>query len=319
MDVDIIVNSAHPTPIVGGGVDAAIHLASGPKLISARRVIGDIETGHAKKTDAYDLNAKYVIHTVGPVWKDGDHNEEALLNQCYQNSLKLADELGCNSIAFPLISAGVFGYPIAEAIQVASKTIQDFLVDHEISIYLVVYEHEAFRISKLFNEDVEAYIDTLDIGSFSEEIERKRRYQRHSEGIFYSNLVHPEPSLKKGLKDQINDLELTFSEKLLSLIDESGKTDPEVYKKANIDRKLFNKIKNNPDYQPSKATCVALAIALEMNMKDTLDLIGRAGFAFSRANKFDIIIAYCINRRIYNVYDINEALYDNKQPLLGSL
>jgi len=321
MKVDVIVNSAHPTPEIGGGVDAAIHNAAGPMLLSARKTIGVINTGRAYKTDAYNLNAKYVIHTVGPVWQDGDHNEGILLRDCYWNSLMLAEELKCNSIAFPLISAGVFGYPIAEAIQVASRTIQEFLEDHEMSVYLVVYEHEPFRISKIFSYNVLAYVTTADINNiyherYSGDVERKRavRLNLHTDALYA-----PEESIKKKLIKRIQNPEATFTETLFHLIDERNLKDVEVYKKANIDKRLFSKIRSNLKYQPSKTTAIALAIALELNLDETLDLIGRAGFTLSRSNAFDIIIVYFISEGIYNIYDVNEALFDYNQPLLGSL
>ena len=141
MNVDVIVNSANPEPLIGGGVDFAIHEAGGKELVQARIDLGDIATSEVKYTKGYNLPSKYVFHTVGPVYKDGHSKEREELYACYRNSLELALELDCESIAFPLISAGVFGYPKDQALSVATQAAEDFLRNHEMMIYLVLFNH----------------------------------------------------------------------------------------------------------------------------------------------------------------------------------
>ncbi|WP_028128761.1 macro domain-containing protein [Selenomonas sp. AE3005] len=330
MQVDAIVNTANPKPIVGGGVDRAIHKAAGAELLAARKKIGAINTGMAVITPAYGLHAKFVIHTVGPVWQDGKHGERELLASCYANSLQLAADNECASIAFPLISAGIFGCPAEIAIAVATQAIRDFLLDHEIDVYLVVFDHKAFKISSSLFEDVQSYLDTRYVEELLEEEYRDDYRDRHRftevptclgdetcAGEVSDIPKFLKPQKKRSLEDLLAEVDDTFSEALLRLIDAKGKTDPEVYKRANVDRKLFSKIRNNPAYKPSKATALAFAVALELNLDETKDFIGRAGYALSRSSKADIIIEYFIQRKEYDIFTINETLFAFQQPLLG--
>ena len=336
MQVDAIVNTANPRPIVGGGVDRAIHKAAGAELLAARNKIGDIATGKAFITPAYDLPADYVIHTVGPVWQDGRHGERELLTECYTNSLRLAMENQCSSIAFPLISAGVFGCPAEIAIATATQAIRDFLVQHDIEVYLVVFDRKSFRISNSLFDDVQNYLAEMYVEELLDEEYRgddrdRRRMALQAPAYLGDEAPASEKSIsapvgaaatssfgkKRSLEDLLSEIDDTFSEALLRLIDAKGKTDPEVYKRANIDRKLFSKIRNNPAYQPSKTTALAFAVALELNLDETRDFIGRAGYAISHSNKLDIIVEYFIDRAEYDIFTINETLFAFGQPLLG--
>ena len=329
MQADAIVNTANPRPIVGGGVDRAIHQAAGAELLAARKEIGDIATGEAVITPAFKLSADYVIHTIGPVWQDGEHGERELLASCYIKSLQLAAAHKCQTIAFPLISAGVFGCPAEIALAMATQAIRDFLKEHDLMVYLVVFDRRSFRISSSLFEDVQSYLDENYVDErLAEEYRGDFRRRAREAQIFTDSksgipeedaapLEHCERAMSRSLSDLLDEIDDTFSEALLRLIDAKGKTDPEVYKKANIDRKLFSKIRNNPQYQPSKTTALAFAIALELNLDETRDFIGRAGFAISHSSKLDIIVEYFIKRGEYDIFLINDTLFSFNQPLLG--
>ena len=327
MQVDAIVNTANPRPIVGGGVDRAIHKVAGTELLDARKKIGDIATGKAAITSAFNLHARFVIHTVGPVWQDGEHGEREQLSNCYDNSLQLAAENGCGSIAFPLISAGVFGCPSEVAIAVATQAIREFLTDHDMDVYLVVFDHKAFKISSSLFDDVKSFIDERYIEELLDEEyrgdyrDRRRNFetagQPPAEDAYIDIPMWMSKPKERSLEDLLNEVDDTFSEALLRLIDAKGKTDPEVYKKANVDRKLFSKIRNNPAYKPSKSTALAFAVALELNLDETKDFIGRAGYALSHSSKTDIIVEYFIQRSEFDIITINETLFAFEQPLLG--
>ena len=280
-------------------------------------------------TRGYNLPAHYVIHTVGPVWRGGDQGEEEQLRACYSNALEIARAQNMESLAFPLISTGVFGYPKDLALKIAISVIGDFLMQHELVIYLVVYDHGAFALSeKLFNT-VKAYIDDHYIEENFESIRMESHYQKSV--AYESEMPYPKsiideatqkPSksssaVQRRLKNMLKELEETFSEHLLRLIDIKGKSDVEVYKKANIDRKLFSKIRGDKDYKPSKSTALAFAIAIELNLDETKDLLKKAGFALSNSSKFDLIITYFITESTYNIFEINETLFAFEQPLLG--
>lgn len=329
LKVDGIVNAANETLLGGGGVDGAIHKAAGPELLEACKKLGGCKTGEAKLTRGYNLPARYVIHTVGPVWRGGDQGEEEQLRACYTNALEIAHAKNMESLAFPLISTGIFGYPKDLALKIAISVIGDFLMQHELVIYLVVYDHGAFALSeKLFNT-VKAYIDDHYVEENFESIRMESHYQKsvayESEMPYPKSIIDeathkpskPSSAVQRRLKNMLKELEETFSEHLLRLIDIKGKSDVEVYKKANIDRKLFSKIRGDKDYKPSKSTALAFAIALELNLDETKDLLKKAGFALSNSSKFDLIITYFITENTYNIFEINETLFAFEQPLLG--
>ena len=331
MRVDAIVNTANPRPMVGPGVDSAIHAVAGPGLLIARQEIGSIACGNAAITPAFDLDAKYVIHTVGPVWDGGSYGEESLLRNCYDNSLKLALEHNCQSIAFPLISTGNYGFPKDKALQIAISAFSAFLLEHEMQIYLVVFGHKAFKLSEQLFQGVASYIDENYVDSYekavygvAENIRRNRIRRRRDMEICESAVLReslpctPMAAPKAAsLEDMLKQADAGFTETLLKLIDQTGKKDSEIYKKALLTKQHFSKIRNNPNYKPTKPTAVALALALELDLDAAKDLIGRAGYALSNSNKFDLIIRYFIEQGNYNVAEINLALYEFDQPLLG--
>ena len=317
MKVDAIVNAANETLLGGGGVDGCIHRAAGPELLQECRTLGGCRTGEAKITGAYRLPCKYVIHTVGPVWDGGKYGEREKLASCYRTSLALAKEHGCETVAFPLISSGVFGYPKDQALRVAVDTISEFLAENDMTVYIVIFDRTAYQIGNKLFADIAAYIDDHYVDAHTD----SRRERMRRMGVVESRMLtayEDAPMAASGLDEALTHLDAGFSETLLKLIDRSGKKDAEVYKKANVDRKLFSKIRNNPDYKPSKPTAVAFAIAPELSLPETRDLIARAGYALSPSSKFDVIIEYFIMQRDYDIFKINEALFAFDQSLLGA-
>jgi len=352
MQVDAIVNAANNSLLGGGGVDGCIHRAAGPELLAECRTLNGCETGKAKVTGGYHLPAKYVIHTVGPVWRGGMYGEELLLRSCYRESLALAQECGCATVAFPLISAGVYGYPKDKALKVAMDEIDKFLLNHDMQVYMVIFDKRSFSISQELLEDIEQFIDDRYVDLHVNPcIERSRRLQtemlwekkdrsikapvRKSEcpskresfvtlecedfGIEESEFIFEKQADKKhiSLDSMLNAIDESFSQMLLRKIDESGMTDAQCYKKANIDRKLFSKIKNDIYYKPSKTTVIAFALALELSLEETREMLMKAGYALSHSNKFDIIIEYFILKGNYSILEINEVLFNFDQILLG--
>ena len=344
MQVDAVVNTANPNPVIGSGVDSGIHKKAGHELLAARQKIGCIDFGDAVMTPGFGLDAKYVIHTVGPIWVDGNHGEEQILSSCYRKSLALAKEQECESIAFPLIATGNYGFPKPLALQIAVREISSFLLENEMQIYLVVFGKEAFALSEKLFKSVSSYIDenyirskTLDEygpeNTYAARLERRRIRERQKQNNRIHEDMYPSQALEECLAmpamapapmdaddwgQLLKDLDAGFSETLLKLIDRTGKKDSEIYKKANVDRKLFSKIRNNMDYKPSKTTALAFAFALELDIDETKDFIGRAGFALSHSSKFDVIVEYFLVNRNYNVFELNEVLFAFDQPLIGA-
>ena len=332
MEVDAIVNAANNTLLGGGGVDGAIHRAAGPKLLEECRTLNGCETGRAKITKGYNLPAKYVIHTVGPVWHGGGEGERRLLASCYRESLALAKEYGCESVAFPLISSGVYGYPKAEAMQVAVDEISRFLMENDMTVYIVVFTRDAVELGgKLFKE-VTAYIDDVYVADHYDPYREAQRGERfpavtgnglfrraHREDTARNETIFAEAGMampEANLEDMLSQIDEGFSQMLLRKIDEKGMRDADCYKRANVDRRLFNKIKNNPAYRPSKQTALAFAIALELPMQEAKELLMKAGYALSHSNKEDIVVEYCIMTGNYNLIEINQVLFRlDLQPL----
>ena len=366
---DAIVNTASPKAAIGAGVDSAVYKAAGAdKLLAERVKIGELRPGEAAVTPAFGLDAKYIIHTVGPAWQGGEHGETEIVAMCYKNSLEKARELGCVSVAFPLISAGTYGFPKDVALKTAVSEISGFLFSNEMTVYLVVYNREVFEVSGKAFSDIKSYIEETDVVKTLRSREMMQRRLEAIEAFGSEQLLDlpfrsepprsagPEPSAAQhegsrlssapafpparasrgkrpvfrnadeeapesrsgGIDDAIKTREETFQQYLFRIIDRKGLTDPEVYKKANIDRKHFSKIRSNPDYNPKKKTVMALAIALELNLDETKDLLLKAGMALSRSSIFDIIMEYCIENGIRDVYDINCILFKYGQPTLGA-
>ena len=318
MAVDAIVNAAKESLLGGGGVDGCIHRAAGPELLQECRTLGGCKTGDAKITKAYRLPCQYVIHTVGPVWNGGSHGERELLVSCYRTSLALAKEHGCETVAFPLISSGIFGYPRDQALRVAVDAISEFLAENDMTVYLVIFSRAAYAIGNKLFADIAAYIDDHYVDAHTDSQRERLRRMSALESRTLSADAAAAPMAAGGLDVALAHLDAGFSETLLKLIDRSGKKYSEIYKKANVDRKLFSKIRNNSDYKPSKPTAVAFAIALELSLPETRDLIARAGYALSPSSKFDVIIEYFIMQRDYDIFKINEALFAFDQSLLGA-
>ena len=319
MKVDAIVNAANESLLGGGGVDGAIHRAAGPELLAECRTLGGCKTGQAKITKGYRLLAKFVIHTVGPVWRGGDYGERELLSSAYRSSLEVALAHGCETVAFPLISSGVYGYPKDQALKVAVDTIGDFLLSHDMTVYLVIFDRAAYTIGGKLFADIAAYIDDryVDAHTDSREIQRRRMAMASMPMEESECMPAPCAMASSGLDEALSKLDESFSQMLLRKIDECGMTDAQCYKKANIDRKLFSKIRSDVHYKPSKPTAMAFAVALELPLEEAREMLEKAGFAFSHASKFDIIVEYFIVHQNYNIFEINEALFAFDQSLLG--
>ena len=318
---DAIVNAANNSLLGGGGVDGAIHRVAGPGLLEECKTLHSCETGHAKITGGYNLPAKYVIHTVGPVWRGGSEGEKEFLESCYWESLKLAKEHECESVAFPLISSGVYGYPKDQALKVAIDVISSFLLENDMLVYIVIFDKAAYQIGEKLFTDIKQYIDDHYVELHTDTIYERIRRQQCSQLLEIDKCMSPQATMcapKLSLDEKLHQIDESFSQMLLRKIDEKGMTDAECYKKANIDRKLFSKIRSNIHYSPSKTTAIAFAIALELNLDETKDMLMKAGFALSHSNKFDLIIEYFIQSGNYNIFEINEALFMFEQNLLGT-
>ena len=361
---DAIVNTANPKPKFSSGTDSAVYAAAGAdKLLEERKKIGRIEEGEVAVTPAFDLDAKYIFHTVGPIWKGGNYGEAETVKRCYTNCLNKALELELESIAFPLLATGNYGFPKSDALLLATSVFSNFLAENEMDITLVVFDNESFELSgKIFDginqfindnyveEKInEEYFVCDEAASEPDENAGGRRSRKHGIGLFtgrgkrmaestgmsapLSAEAAPEYKMagsemlrnnmaalpvKRSLEDVVKNVSETWSESLLRLITERGYTDTEVYKRANVDRKLFSKIRSNKDYQPKKNTAVAFALALRLNLDETKDFLRRAGYAFSPSSKFDLIIEYSIENGVYDLMLINSALFDHDQPQLGA-
>ena len=357
---DAIVNTANPEPRWGRGTDGAVYQAAGAEqLLAARQKIGRIAPGECAATPAFALPARTIIHTVGPAWEGGSHGEFAVLRSCYRESLRLADQLGCRSIAFPLIATGTYGFPKDKALEIASETIRDYLKTSDLDVTLVVFNREAYQLAEGLSSRVEAYIDERYAAAKAAEeynsraermmadLQAQRRLEQLSETwkaqkAFSSppppsySMPHPSaakpaasapgagtsaahPKAKKpSLDEVVKNLGESFRERLFRMIDERGMSDPEVYKRANLDKKVFSKIRCNEDYMPKKKTVLALAIGLRLNLDDCRDLLASAGYSLMNSSVFDLIVSFCIENEIYDIFEVNQLLFQYGQPYLGA-
>lgn len=345
MQVDAVVNPANPELRMGRGTSWAIYSAAGEeKLTAACQQIGSCEVGSSVLTKGFALPAKFIIHSVCPPWSGDGEEHKRLLKGAYRTALQLAAEYGFQSIAFPLLSSGFYGWPKAEALHLATTVISEFLLEHEMTVYLLLYDHETVEVSKKLFSKIEEYIDDHYVADKDEGYSYKQltydcsaqplhppcepqtastKSASTKEKKTKKSLELPEflkkISSPKGRKldELMSHMDETFAQMLLRLIDERGLKDSTVYHKANIDRRLFSKIRKDVNYAPTKKTVLAFAIALELSLDETKDLLMKAGYAFSNSSKFDVIISFFIENRSYNVFEINEVLFAYGQPILG--
>lgn len=309
MSVDAIVIAANPQSM--HGTDAEFYAKAGPALLAVRKIIGAIKPGDVKVTPGFRLPAKHVIHTAAPVQRNGTQGGAALLQQCYARSLALAYRRKYRSVAFPLIAAENCGFSKAMALKIAVDTIREFLQDHDMLVYLAMPDNDTCGLPGSLITSIRRFLD-------AHYIEEQTDTNASAIVVYDDSVFASAPEEDCSLADMLEDLELGFSDTLLNYIDRTGKKDSDIYKKANVDRKLFSKIRNNPHYKPSKATALAFAIALELDLDETKNFIGRAGYALSRSSKFDVIIEYFILRGVYDIHEINMTLFEFDQSLLGA-
>ena len=367
VSADAIVNAANTRLQAGGGVCGALFAASGAAdMQAACDAIGGCPTGSAVSTPAFALDATWVIHAVGPIWRGGLSGEREALRSCYRSVFAEAERLGARSVAYPLISAGIYGFPVGEALAIAREETEAFLRVHEdVAVTLVMFDRATVRAGGELFDEIDEYID-------DEYVEASPHMRRRAERLAveawdaavpcgladegapdgladsapdgladagapsgYADGAAPEAfaaafggeavcaalsaAAPRELDYLLSNLDASFSETLLALIDERGMTDAEVYHRANLSRQLFSKIRSNRAYRPTKPTAVALAVALELDPRQTQDLLSRAGLALSRSSKFDVIVRFFLERGVHDVFRINEALFAYDQPLLGSM
>ena len=339
MQVDAIVNTANEEPTYSTGVDTAIYMAAGKEdLLEARKNIGAMREGEVAITPGFQLPAKYIIHAVSPCYVDGTYEEEEKLRSCYKKSLELASENKCESIAFPLISTGNFGYPKEEAMRIAVDEINAFLLKNEMLVYLVVFDAKSTELGKKLNPALEAYIDnnyvceqeekeyggrcfapvpnatlecnTCMVESCKMQAPTSDEEDWDDEEDFFDFLEEHEFALNERMQHMAD----TFQEYLFYLIEMKGLTNAEVYKRAIITKQLFSKIKLNPQYHPDKGTAIRLCVGARLSLDETVDLLARAGYALSPCDKRDIIFSFFIENEVYDMIEIDIALEEHGLP-----
>lgn len=332
VNTDAVVNPANTKPLVGSGADRSIYRSAGKyQLLKLRYQIGEINPGQAVYTDGLMLSAKYIIHTAGVKWIDGNHDELDTLRSCYSNSLKLAQELKCESIAFPLLGTGAYHYPKDLALQTAIEEIRRFLNNSDMNVIIVLFDKESFLLGKEISDQINHFIDERHVRKISRYEYGKRLikgpHQKDNsinQGMEIenksseSNLSIDITQYGSTLEEIISHSDNSFSEKVLELITDRNLDDVEVYKKANLSRQVFSVIRSRKDYKPKKSTALALAISLKLSQSETEDLLARAGYAFSPSSISDLIVLYFIKHNKYDIDLINAALADHNESLLGS-
>ena len=329
VEADAIVNPTDAIYSGSGGVDARIHFYAGKELRKICDSLPLLGIGDVAVTDGYQLPCKYIIHTFGPIWHGGEENERENLISCYRKSLHAAEERGCASIAFPLISSGTFGFPKRLVLRIALEAITDYLMDHDMTVYIIVYDRESFEISKRLQTDIDAFVDEhyiardeLLFDPYSYIYHAEKRTEDTSsvkEQARNSSVKADSGKSTKSLSAMLSEMGDGFAASLFHLIDERGMTDAECYHRANISRQNFSKIRTIPGYLPKKPTILALAVALKLSVGETNNLLRSAGMALSNSNKQDVIVEYFLSVKKYDMTEINEALYKNGQPCLGNV
>lgn len=327
MRVDAVVNAANSSLLGGGGVDGCIHRAAGSELLEECRTLHGCKTGQAKITKGYKMPCRYIIHTVGPVWQGGGFGERELLYSCYKNSLELAARYDCKTVAFPLISAGIYGCPKDKALEVAQQAIADFLETHDMEVTLAVLDKVAVELSRDMFERVREYVDDRYVEQLESVDTRRSAFFKMREScapVAASAALVDEDECRisdemrgLSLEERLRNTDESFSEALLRLIDEKGLTDAEVYRRANIDRRLFSKIRCDREYRPKKQTVLAFALALELSPQAAEELLKRAGYSLSDSIKGDVIVRFFLENGIYDIYTVNQALFEFDQSLIG--
>lgn len=337
VEADAVVNTANPMPIYGNGVDQAIYMAAGEKnLLAERKKIGEIKPGNVAVTPAFNLPANYIIHTVGPIWEDGNHGELDILKDCYEKSLKKAQSLKCKSIAFPLIATGVYGFPKDKGLQIAMSVLQEYAMHHRMEIYLVIFDAESYELTGKVFDDIEAYIDDNYVDEAEKEyyeeieeqladerdarfrrrkrIDRELAFQRNNKS--FGNASTPNEISLPEIFASVEEEDKTFQEKLFEYLDATGMKDSAFYKPLHFSKQMFSKIRGNIYYQPNRNTAIVFCIALKLDLDQTTDMLSRAGFAFNPANKVDMIIKSCIYNKQYNIQEIDLLLFKKGYPTL---
>lgn len=323
LSVDAIVNPTNSRYEATGGLDLAIRKAAGEELSSYLATLPPLSVGEVRESEGFALPCRYILHTVGPLWQGGDMGEEQALAFCYQNALLRAHALGCESVAFPLIASGALGYPKDRVMKLATASIAEFLCDHEMTVYLSVFSKDEFALDRRLERSLLHYVTVHTCRSTCEE--RSIRGMA-CENVSYQRKIPPKAQMNANYciappltaNALVVKLDRSFAEELFCLIDQKGLTDVECYKRSNVDKKTFSKIKCNKNYRPSKETAVSFAIGLHLTINEAERLLSTAGLCLSPSYTFDVIIRYFLTYGCYNtIHDVNEALYQYDQITLG--
>ena len=326
---DAIVNPANRNLLQGSGTSRAIYQAAGEQeLTAACEAIGRCDLGRAVCTPAFGLPAKYIFHAVCPAWHGGGFGEAEQLASAYHSALELAAEYHCESVAFPLLSSGNYGYPKEQAFRIAVDIITQYVMEHDLTVYLVLYDRHSLAVSRKLSASVEEYIDDHYVAQNDESYEfdrwrresaeRRRRLEEEAAPVLEAAAPPAAPMAARSLEHLMDNLGESFTTRLLRLIDERGLKDSTVYKQSNISRQHFSKIQCNRDYNPKKKTVLAFAVGLHLSEDETIDLLQSAGYAFSDGSKRDWIVRYCLEHKIYNINQVNTLLFEYDQEQLGA-